>query len=95
MIYSAQIHYDVSLALRAIGVELWVFSTDDIAQFEHTGRLSRRLSGAERFLLQGHYLELAEVRPLTVARFAAGNLWATPSVAAFCILMLKEMVFYM
>lgn len=68
-------------------------SVDDLDKPEHERAVFRPLREAERFKLQGHQGELAELMNATLARHAAGNAYAVPMVAQVVLPMLRDIAF--
>ena len=72
---------------------MFLMSVDDLDKPENERAVFRPLLETERFKLQGHPGELAELMNDTLARHAAGNAYAVPMVAQVVLPMLRDIAF--
>ena len=71
---------------------MFLMPVDDLHKPENERMVFRPLLEKERFKLQGHPGELADLMNVTLARHAAGNAYAVPMVAQVVLPMLRDIV---
>ena len=69
---------------------MFLMSVDDLHKPENERMVFRPLLEKDRFKLQGHPGELADLMSVTLARHAAGNSYAVPMVAQVVLPMLCD-----